>query len=119
MDRIPRGVEPMLADVESYIVQSGLDDMKACADIITTVSQGIPSAWPKLVLIELEAGLRGSNISNAINWDPKLYFEGGWSIAMAPSSGGYLEEAYFSPSTSLRRIVQNHINCLPRLFLVK
>ena len=37
MDRIPGGVEPMLADLESYIVQNGLDDMKACADIITTV----------------------------------------------------------------------------------
>jgi cullin-5 len=38
MDRIPGGVEPMLADLESYIVQNGLDDMKACTDIITTVS---------------------------------------------------------------------------------
>lgn len=29
----------MLADLESYIVQNGLDDMKACADIITTDSE--------------------------------------------------------------------------------
>ena len=40
MDRIPNGVEPMLRDLESYILQSGLDDMKANADVITTVSLG-------------------------------------------------------------------------------
>ena len=38
MNRIAGGVEPMLRDLEAYIVQSGLDDMKANADIITTVS---------------------------------------------------------------------------------
>ena len=38
MDRIPAGVDPMLRDLEAHIVQSGLDDMKANADIITTVS---------------------------------------------------------------------------------
>lgn len=38
MDRIPQGVDPMLADLESYITQNGIDDMKACAEIITTVS---------------------------------------------------------------------------------
>ena len=38
MDRIPSGVDPMLADLEVYIIHNGLDDMKACADIITTVS---------------------------------------------------------------------------------
>lgn len=38
MDRIPHGVDPMLRDLESYILQSGLDDMKANADVITTVS---------------------------------------------------------------------------------
>ena len=38
MDRIPGGVDPMLQDLETYILQSGLDDMKANADIITTVS---------------------------------------------------------------------------------
>ena len=37
MDRITKGVDPMLADLESYIVQNGIDDMKACAEIITTV----------------------------------------------------------------------------------
>ena len=40
MDRIPGGVDPMLQDLETYILQSGLDDMKANADIITTVSWG-------------------------------------------------------------------------------
>ena len=38
MDRIPQGVDPMLADLETYITQNGIDDMKACAEIITTVS---------------------------------------------------------------------------------
>ena len=37
LDCIPNGVEPMLGDIENYIVQSGIDDMKACAEIITTV----------------------------------------------------------------------------------
>lgn len=38
MDRIPNGVEPMLLDLESYITQNGVDDMKASAEIITSVS---------------------------------------------------------------------------------
>ena len=38
LDRIPKGVEPMLSDIEAYIIQSGIDDMRACAEIITTVS---------------------------------------------------------------------------------
>ena len=37
MDRIPGGVDPMLQNLESYIKQSGLDDMRSCAEIITTV----------------------------------------------------------------------------------
>ena len=37
LDRIPNGVEPMLTFLESYITQSGVDDMKASAEIITTV----------------------------------------------------------------------------------
>lgn len=37
LDRIPNGVEPMLTDIEAYIKHSGVDDMKACADVITTV----------------------------------------------------------------------------------
>lgn len=40
LDRIPSGVEPMLTDVEAYIVHSGIDDMKASVEIITTVRGG-------------------------------------------------------------------------------
>ncbi|XP_064404658.1 cullin-5-like [Halichondria panicea] len=39
MDRIPNGVEPMLTFLESYITQSGVDDMKASAEVITTDSE--------------------------------------------------------------------------------
>ena len=39
LDRIPSGVEPMLTDVETYIVHSGIDDMKASVEIITTVRE--------------------------------------------------------------------------------
>ena len=38
LDRIPSGVEPMLTDIEEYIFDSGIADMKACVEIITTVS---------------------------------------------------------------------------------
>ncbi len=38
LDRIPNGVDPMLKDIEAYIIQSGIDGMKASAEIITTVS---------------------------------------------------------------------------------
>ena len=37
LDRIDKGVDRMLADLEGFIMQSGLDDMKACASVITTV----------------------------------------------------------------------------------
>ena len=49
MDRIPLGVDPMLSDLENYITQNGIDDMKACAEIITTVSP-IPSLCLSLSL---------------------------------------------------------------------
>lgn len=39
LDRIDKGVDRMLADLESFILQSGLDDMKACASVITTVME--------------------------------------------------------------------------------
>ena len=32
------GLEPLLQHLESFIKQSGLDDMKACVEIIVTVS---------------------------------------------------------------------------------
>ena len=38
LDRIPNGVESMLQDIEAYVVHSGVDDMKSCAEIITSVS---------------------------------------------------------------------------------
>ena len=38
MDRVRGGVDPMIANLESYIVTTGLDDMKASADTITSVS---------------------------------------------------------------------------------
>lgn len=52
MDRITGGVDPMLRDLESYIIQNGLDDMRACADIITTVRRAemqiaFRTKWPK------------------------------------------------------------------------
>ena len=37
MDRVRGGVDPMIANLESYIVTTGLDDMKASADTITSV----------------------------------------------------------------------------------
>ena len=49
MDRIDNGVEPMLADLEAYITQSGVDDMKASAEIITTVSHSKLSATVTVV----------------------------------------------------------------------
>lgn len=39
MDRVRNGVDPMIANLESYIVTTGLDDMKACADTITSDSE--------------------------------------------------------------------------------
>ena len=38
MDRVEGGVEPILEHLEKHIVATGLADMKAHADIITTVS---------------------------------------------------------------------------------
>lgn len=41
MDRVRNGVDPMIANLESYIITTGLDDMKACADTITSVRECI------------------------------------------------------------------------------
>ena len=38
LDRIPNGVEPMLRDMETYVVHNGVEDMKFCAELITSVS---------------------------------------------------------------------------------
>ena len=45
MDRVRGGVDPMIANLESYIVTTGLDDMKASADTITSVSSLIYKYW--------------------------------------------------------------------------
>jgi cullin-5 len=37
--RIPEGVQPMLQHLEAFIVQTGVDDMKACAEVIFTDSE--------------------------------------------------------------------------------
>lgn len=37
MDRVQGGVDPMIQSLESYIVTTGLDDMMAAAETITTV----------------------------------------------------------------------------------
>lgn len=37
MDRVPDGILKMLKDLEDYIVNAGLADMMASADIITQV----------------------------------------------------------------------------------
>ena len=38
MDRVPDGINPMLKDLEQHIMQAGLADMFASAEVITTVS---------------------------------------------------------------------------------
>lgn len=37
MDRVPDGIAPMLKDLEDHILNAGLADMVASADIITQV----------------------------------------------------------------------------------
>lgn len=39
MDRVPDGISPMLHDLESHVINQGLADMIAAADIITTDSE--------------------------------------------------------------------------------
>lgn len=41
MDRVPDGIVPMLKDLEDHIVNAGLAEMIAAADIITQVSQNM------------------------------------------------------------------------------
>lgn len=38
MDRVPDGISPMLDDLVEHILQAGLDDMLASADVITQVT---------------------------------------------------------------------------------
>lgn len=37
MDRVPDGITPMLHDLEAHVINQGLADMIAAADIITSV----------------------------------------------------------------------------------
>lgn len=41
MDRVPDGIAPMLKDLEEHIINAGLADMVASADIITQVIENL------------------------------------------------------------------------------
>lgn len=41
MDRVPDGISPMLDDLVEHILQAGLDDMLASADVITQVNNAV------------------------------------------------------------------------------
>lgn len=53
MDRVRGGVDPMIANLESYIVTTGLDDMKASADTITSVSLLVIVVFIKYNILEV------------------------------------------------------------------
>ena len=57
MDRVRGGVDPMIANLESYIVTTGLDDMKASADTITSVSFLAIVIFRKQSLLQLRKSL--------------------------------------------------------------
>ena len=57
MDRVGGGVDPMIANLESYIVTTGLDDMKASADTITSVSFLVIVIFRKQSLLQLRKSL--------------------------------------------------------------
>ena len=57
MDRVGGGVDPMIANLESYIVTTGLDDMKASADTITSVSFLVIVIFRKQNLLQLRKSL--------------------------------------------------------------
>lgn len=40
MDRIFGGIDPILGYLESHIITTGIDDMKAHAELITSVRNG-------------------------------------------------------------------------------
>lgn len=66
LDRVPGGVEPMLRDLENHIIQAGLADMIAAADVITQDSE-------KYVERLLELFRRFSNlVKEAFNDDPRF-----------------------------------------------
>ena len=53
MDRVRGGVDPMIANLESYIVTTGLDDMKASADTITSVSLSVIVVFIKYNILQV------------------------------------------------------------------
>ena len=57
MDRVRGGVDPMISNLESYIVTTGLDDMKASADTITSVSFLAIVIFRKQSLLQLRKSL--------------------------------------------------------------
>lgn len=66
LDRVANGVDPMLRDLENHIVQAGLADMVAAADIITQDSE-------KYVERLLDLFRRFSNlVSEAFSDDPRF-----------------------------------------------
>lgn len=66
LDRVEGGVEPMLTYLEDHIVQQGLADMMASAEIITQDSE-------KYVEQLLELFVRFSTlVAEAFNDDPRL-----------------------------------------------
>lgn len=66
LDRVAGGVDPMLRDLENHIVQAGLADMLAAADVITQDSE-------KYVERLLELFRRFSNlVKEAFNDDPRF-----------------------------------------------
>ena len=56
MDRITNGVDPMLGYLEAHIISTGLADMKAHAETITSVSTSGCAQWACLDYLYL--GLR-------------------------------------------------------------
>ncbi|XP_071505518.1 cullin-5-like [Diadema setosum] len=66
MDRVPEGINPMLRDLEQHIIEAGLADMVAAADVITTDSE-------KYVERLLELFHRFSSlVKQAFNDDPRF-----------------------------------------------
>ena len=49
MDRVPDGITPMLHDLENHIINQGLADMMASAEIITTVCMIVSGIFLSLI----------------------------------------------------------------------
>ncbi|XP_002737439.1 cullin-5-like [Saccoglossus kowalevskii] len=66
MDRVPDGISPMLKDLEDHIIEAGLADMVAAAEIITTDSEKYVEQL--LVLFNKFSSL----VKDAFNDDPRF-----------------------------------------------